>query len=235
MADKDKEDFYRQVAMRKLQHVGKASARGEKDLNPEHTITDRDETVGLPPLHAATVQGNMQIIKDLLGQGLDIEDFSPAGETPLMLAASRSHHEAIQLLLVPRNHSVARQLISHGADVNHLSPDRWTALAEATYRGDKDMIVLLLKQGADTESESRSSHDWTHLMHACYRSDEAAVQLLLEAGASTDVSSTHDETAILLAAAGGAHGYRTSTPRTQRSAGARVGQRSEQRRRFRGG
>ncbi|KAI4112737.1 MAG: hypothetical protein LQ345_006153 [Seirophora villosa] len=223
LTDDDKREFYRRLATRKSQHVGKAIASGGKDLKPEYIPTDRSDTAGLPPLHAAIVQGNMQVIKDLLERGVDIEDFSATGETPLMVAASKSHHAAVQLLLRYHganvnatsvkgwttlmhavrnsNHSVVHQLTDHGADVNHLSPDRWTALAEATYQGDKDIIALLLSCGADTES--RSSHDWTPLMHACYRGDEVAVRLLLRFGARTDVSSDHDETAILLAAAGG--------------------------------
>ncbi|KAL8962304.1 MAG: hypothetical protein Q9193_001271 [Seirophora villosa] len=220
LTDNDKREFYRRLATRKCQQVGKAIASGGKDLKPEYIPTDRSDTAGLPPLHDAIVPGNMQVMKDLPEEGVDIEDFS---QTPLMVAAAEGRHEALQLLLAydganvkatpgkgwttlmhavhNRNHSVVHQLIDHGADVNHLSPDRWTALAEATYQGDKDIIALLLSYGADTES--RSSHDWTPLMHACYGGDEVAVRLLLRHGARTDVSSDHDETAILFAAAGG--------------------------------
>ncbi|KAL8650706.1 MAG: hypothetical protein Q9226_005029 [Calogaya cf. arnoldii] len=222
MTDEDRKGYYLRVAGRQHPQAEKASATGEKVVDLVYKPVKQGDASGLSPFQDAIVQGDMKAISSLLSQGVDIEDYSPTGEKPLMLAASNSHYQVIQLLLdhganinstsnkgwttlmhTVRNgdRAVVQQLIEHGADVNHLSPDRWTALAEATYRGHRDITALLLEQGADTES--RSSHDFTPLMHASYKGDQVAVKLLLGAGANVDVSSNHDETAILLAAAGG--------------------------------
>lgn len=222
MTEEDRREYYLRVAGRQLPQAAKVDTTGEKVLDLVYRPVRLGDANELSPFHNAIVQGNMEAIRILLSQRVDIEDYSPSGEKPLMLAASSSHYDVIELLLAhgadinststkgwttlmhavrKGDRAVVQQLISHGADVNHLSPDRWTALAEATFRGHRNITALLLEQGADTES--RSSHDFTPLMHASYKGDERAVELLLEAGADVDVSSNHDETAILLAAAGG--------------------------------
>lgn len=223
MTDKEKSEFYLRLADHSAHKSGQGTVTGEKVLDPVYKGSGQGDSNALSPLQSAIVQGDRHAISNLLDEdSVDIEDYLPSGEKPLMLAASSSHYDIIQLLLNhgadvnststkgwttlmhavrDGNRAVVQQLINLGADANHLSPDRWTALAEASYRGHRDITALLLEQGADTES--RSSHDFTPLMHASYKGDEAAVKLLLEAGAHTDVSSFHDETAILLAAAGG--------------------------------
>ncbi|KAL8907443.1 MAG: hypothetical protein Q9207_001413 [Kuettlingeria erythrocarpa] len=223
MTVKERSEFYLRSAGHSAHKSGKATVTGEKVLDPVYKASGQGDRNALSPLQSAIVQGDRHAISNLLGEDfVDIEDYLPSGEKPLMLAASSSQYGIIQLLLNhgadvnstsakgwttlmhavrDGNRAVVQQLINLGADVNHLSPDRWTALAEASYRGHRDITALLLQQGADTES--RSSHDFTPLMHASYKGDEAVVKLLLEAGAHTDVSSFHDETATLLAAAGG--------------------------------
>jgi len=220
-ADIHKAKVYHQMKLRDIARgrTKVVSAQDHRSIPGKNTtITTPD----MPVLHQVILQGDAKIIHDTLAKGVDVEEFSRDGQTPLMLAASGGKHEVIEILAssganmnatsakgwttlmyAVRNKDAltVRHLISYGADVNHLSPDRWTALAEAAYQGQKAIIKMLLDCGADTES--RSSHDWTPLMHATYKGDMEAVRLLLDASADMEVTSGHDETAVLLAAAGG--------------------------------
>ncbi|KAL9072549.1 MAG: hypothetical protein Q9161_003561 [Pseudevernia consocians] len=221
-ASEEKAKVYQQIRLRNAALVQKCAADNKGILGPQNEEKTTVDSVGLASLHKAALQGSVDVINTALEQGVDIEEVSEDGRTPLMLAASRGHRKAIKTLVAAganidatsskgwttlmnavrdKDAPTVGLLISNGADVNHLSPDRWTALAEAAYQSQTEIIEILLNCGADTES--RSSHDWTPLMHASYKGDEAAVGLLLSAGADVDVTSQHDETALLLAAAGG--------------------------------
>lgn len=221
-ADTRKAKFYHQVRSR---NIAQGHAKALSTLNyasPPDINNDLGNETNLSSLQKEILQGDVQAIQTTLAKGADVEEFSKYGRTPLMLAASRCHHEIIDVLassgvninatsakgwttlmyaVRKKDERTVEHLISHGADVNHLSPDRWTAVAEAAYQGQKTIKKRLLECGADTES--RSSHDWTPLMHATYKGDIAAVRLLLDAGADMEVMSGHDETAVLLAAVGG--------------------------------
>ena len=221
-ANTNKAKVFQQLRLRNMKKAQTQLASLKDDPSPSDSKKHLMDTAGLTSFQQAALQGDVKAIKTALKEGVDVEEYSSDGETPLMLAASKGYHEAIQVLLSSganinatstkgwttlmnavrkKDARTVNQLIANGADVNHLSPDRWTALAEAAYQGQKEIMKMLLKCGADTES--RSSHDWTPLMHASYKGDDEAVELLLDADANMEVASGHDETAILLAAAGG--------------------------------
>lgn len=220
MTKEDRREHCLRVVGRQLPQAAKVISTEEKVLDPVHRRVRRGDVNELSPFHKAIAQGNMGTIKILLDLGIDIEDYSPGGEPPLMLAASRSRYDVIELLLARganvdststnplalskgwttlmhavRNgdHAAVQQLIANGADVNFLAPNRWTALLEAQRRGDGSMAAVLLERGADPELGP-----YTPLMQACCEGDERHVELLLEDGADVD-----DGTPILLAAAGG--------------------------------
>ncbi|KAL8669949.1 MAG: hypothetical protein Q9168_005483 [Polycauliona sp. 1 TL-2023] len=206
MSEQERRGCYLQIANRQFRGSRKGTPTGR--TVPDHLSGQgpQSDTTEHSLFQVAVVQGDKAAVRMFLNQGADMGDYLPNGEKPLMLAASSSQYDIIDLLL------------EHGVDVNSASSNGWTTLMhavrngnqavvqqlltpEATYRGHRDITALLLEQGADTES--RSAHDFTPLMHAAYRGDEEAARLLLDSGANMDVSSNHDETAILLAAAGG--------------------------------
>ncbi len=220
MTEEDRRQHCLRVVVRQLPQAAKVISTEEKVLDPVHRRVRLGDVNELSPFHKASAQGNMGTIKILLNLGVDIEDYSPGGEPPLMLAASRSRYDVIELLLARganvdststdpwalskgwttlmyavRNgdHAAVQQLIANGADVNFLAPNRRTALLEAQRRGDGSMAAVHLERGADP-----GLGPYTPLMQACCEGDERHVELLLEDGADVD-----DGTPILLAAAGG--------------------------------
>ena len=220
-ADLQKSNLYSKIRLRNKRIAQQEAEAASSQLKPQIAEKVLGSASNWTPLMVAAINGDVDTIKLLLEESVDIEASSNNGETALMLGASRGHHDVVRILLSSganidatnakgwttlmlavrdKDEKTVDLLLSNGADVNHLSPDRWTALAEATFQSQTSIIALLLHCGADTES--KSSHDWTPLMHAAYKGDEEAVTLLLGAGAKMDISSLHDETAILLAAAG---------------------------------
>ena len=178
MTEEDRRQHCLRVVGRQLLQAAKVISTVETVPDPVHTRFRLGDVNELSPFHKAIAQGNMGTIKILLDLGVDIEDYSPGGVPPLMLAASRSRYDVIELLLTRganvdststntsaisrgwttlmhavRNgdHAAVQQLIANGADVNFLPPTRWTALSEAQLRGDGSMAAVLLERGADPE------------------------------------------------------------------------------------
>ena len=84
---------------------------------------------------------NLREVKDLLGQGADIEYQDPFGCTPLMNAAWIGSVELVDYL------------ISRGANINHLDNDGESALDKVKSIGHNDfghdaVIELLVSKGA---------------------------------------------------------------------------------------
>ena len=119
----------------------------------------------------------------------------PNGETPLMAALYRGHHDVVQALL---EHGAATDIFAaaatgrggplrvgliDGMDVNGLAYDGWTALHLAAFFGHVDAARILLEAGADLQAVSGNSLRNTPL-HAATAGKHADVALfLLEQGA----------------------------------------------------
>ncbi len=99
------------------------------------------------PLHNASRNGNVEMIKALIQAGADVNsttnnpnslDFAPLHE-----AASTGNVEAI------------RALVAAGADINYYPPDSLhaTALRQAAFKGHRDAVAELLALGADATGD----------------------------------------------------------------------------------
>lgn len=111
--------------------------------------------------------------------GTKVDERTPQGETPLMIAALRG------------NLSAARKLIARHADVNKPG---WTPLHYAATNGHREMIELLLEHHAYIDAESPNGS--TPLMMAAQYANAQTVQLLLDAGADPRVKNQQQLTAI---------------------------------------
>ena len=118
-----------------------------------------------------------------------------SGETPLMAALYRGHHDIVHALL---EHGAATDIFTaaatgrggplrmgllDGMDVNGRAHDGWTALHLAAFFGHVDAARILLEAGADIHAISANSLRNTPL-HAATAGKHADVALfLLENGA----------------------------------------------------
>jgi ankyrin repeat protein len=123
------------------------------------------------PLSIAAGQGDLGMVRYLLGKGADIDLCSP-----LAAAAGGGYTD------------VARLLIDKGADVDNGGMAGDSPLEYAAHENHSDMIQLLLQAGAAPDGGGRGEPLWI----ASYRGYNDVVLQLLEAGADPDLNSCLD-------------------------------------------
>ena len=68
--------------------------------NPDHQLYWSDEWFLDPPLHAASLQGNVSIVKMLIEAGADVERYGGLVDSkPLRYACERGHKEVVDYLI----------------------------------------------------------------------------------------------------------------------------------------
>ena len=142
---------------------------------------------GQPPLMAAAVRGDVDMMRQLIGKNAKVNAKNGAGSTALMAASLNGNPRAIQLLL------------EKGADAKLLNKRKESALANAATTGSEETVKLLLDAGAPVNASD--DRGYSPLMYAA-GSDTipvGVVKLLLAAGADATVSG-EEETARSLAA-----------------------------------
>ncbi len=94
-----------------------------------------DDPYAEPPLHEASIRGDLDEVKVILKRGIDINSKSKTGATALHWAAFKGHY------------ALAQYLIQNGADVNALTDRGSTPLRLATTHKQKKVIKLLKQHG----------------------------------------------------------------------------------------
>jgi len=112
----------------------------------ENSDGDKDQTTQEPveapnmDIHTATLMGDLDVIKQHIAAGSDLNEKEPAvGSSPLISAAVFGKTE------------VARALIEAGADVNLQNNEGSTALHSAAFLCRMEIVEMLLENGADKE------------------------------------------------------------------------------------
>jgi ankyrin repeat protein len=88
-------------------------------------------------LFFAASSKNLDLVKWLVGQGVDINAINKFGKNILFYAMKKDNQEMVQWL------------IEQGVDVNTMDAYGDTPLGLACYRNDLDMVKLLLEHGAN--------------------------------------------------------------------------------------
>ena len=91
-------------------------------------------------LNQAAVDGDLDRVKTLVGQGSDVNARNRMGMTPLAVAAMNSRTPVCEFL------------IDKGADLNAKDGKGQTALYFAVDRNNKELVELLVKKGADVNA-----------------------------------------------------------------------------------
>ncbi|XP_064455488.1 BRCA1-associated RING domain protein 1-like [Ornithodoros turicata] len=138
-----------QDVVEKLPEAGDVPAKTKADHNtsslpaPQAKNLEKRNKLGETLLHAATVKGKIDRVKELLEAGANPNVHDHAGWTPLHEACSHGYLE------------LARLLISHGADVRATSPDGVTPLHDAVMSSNPDVVMLLMMSGADASASTK--------------------------------------------------------------------------------
>jgi ankyrin repeat protein len=140
-------------------------------------------TGGSSILYNAAEKGALNIVKNLVLKGANIETgHYKTGTTPLMAASLNGHKE------------VADLLISSGANIQARIRNGETALFKASKGGHSDIVEILLDNGADISE--RDIADSTPLIHAAKAGHDAVVRLLVDRGSGINEKNRDGETAF---------------------------------------
>jgi len=204
---------FRRIGGTQGKGVEKSPARGARPAIPG----------GKTPLHFAARDGHLEVVRELLDAGAEIEDRDPNDITPLLLAASNDR-VAVARLLLERGADIqaidwyGRTSLYAAIDVrNRDSPDPAAGSGTDT-AGNLVLIRMLLEQGANPNTRIRempvvrthvlplSSLSWvdftgeTPFIRAALAGDVEVMRLLLAHGADANIQTTHGTTALAAAA-----------------------------------
>ena len=156
-------------------------------------------------LHEAAEAGNLQVLRRLHKQGMDINQASSDGETPLYLATINQDLIMVAFILsfnpnlnppifdsqITPLHMAAwlgaseivRLLLERGADIRVKTEDGVSPLCAAALAGNRDTLKILISHGPDLDTPDNSGS--TPLLHSIEKESVDCVSLLLNEGAST--------------------------------------------------
>ncbi|XDV28913.1 hypothetical protein PO909_032106 [Leuciscus waleckii] len=164
-----------------------------KNIKPRAEFSEEVHLNGedkVSTLKRAITAGNVDLVRELLDGGLDVETRLGFGWTPLMCAVHAAHYELTELLL------------DHGASAN-FSRDHYTVLMAActATSASEEMIsrcvALLLSRNADPNVCNRSS--MTCLMLAARDGYCKLINLLVSHGAELNFQNDNGHTALIIA------------------------------------
>ncbi len=160
----------------------------------------------------AARNGQIDVIKKLLAEGVDINSQNSKGWSALMYASKYSNTES--------SLETVKLLIDSRADLNLKDNDGWTALLFASRYSNTtsslETVKLLIDSGADLNLQN--SKGWTALIAASrYSNTESSVEtvkLLIDSGADSNLQNITGYTALMLASK---HSTTTSSLETVKS------------------
>lgn len=135
----------------------------------KRSYVDEPDPQGMPPLHIATLHGQLEAVQLLLANGADIKACNQDKDQPLHLAARAGHF------------ALVKALVAAGAPVNGKGAEERTPLHVAAFHGRKEIVQFLLTKGADVDAKT-SKHDGNKspLLEAVRKCHVDVVQALLE-------------------------------------------------------
>lgn len=134
----------------------------------------------------AAQDGDLDKIRLLAAQGVDINIKSRDQCTPLMIAALSDDVEMIEILF------------GKGAALNAAGCEGWTALMIATIEGHAQIVRALIEHGAEVDAENSSG--WTAMRYAVSMDETEILRQLLEAKADVNIIDREGRTALMQAA-----------------------------------
>ncbi len=138
--------------------------------------------VSMNELHRAASAGRPERVAALLStNSFDIDEGTPDGSTPLMIAAGNGNSRVVEILL------------DKGANASKADAGGCTAAHLSARRGHLAATKLLVEAGAHLEAASTSFHGSTPLHLAAGKCYSGVMRVLLEAGANPNSRTTFCE------------------------------------------
>ena len=184
-----------------LAALGTGSARAQ--VGPSAT-----EAAAYSGLHAAAQRGDLALLQNAAGQGVNARDGN--GRTPLHVATFARQRDAI------------RALVQAGALIDALDNDRYDCVTIAAVADDEETLRTLLSLGASARQVT-SRYDGTALIAAAHLGHDGVVKQLIAAGAPLNHVNNLHWTAVIEAIVLGDGGRRhQQTLRALVAAGANL-------------
>jgi ankyrin repeat protein len=136
------------------------------NLNQCNILFDAER--GATPLHTAVENNQLDVVQELLNQGVDPNKAHNWGSTPLHLACINGNLDIVRVLI---NHH------TDGASVSIQNSSGWTPLHWAAFYGHIDIIKELLNHQADPNTITDKG--WTPAMCALQYGKLEAFKLLI--------------------------------------------------------
>lgn len=158
-------------------------------IGPNQRIPAPVYMEGTPLLTIAARAASMDVMRYLISAGANLNAHTPAGETPLMLAAYFFKEEREQGGRNYFQHEKAvRLLVEAGADMEN-EPHHYTPLAYAAYQGHDHIVRYLIERGARPNADAVNGRTYinTPLMMAAIQGHRSTSLRLLQAGADARV------------------------------------------------
>jgi len=125
-------------------------------------------------IHKAVLWGDIEVVKQHLAVGTDVNAKDNLRYTPLHVAAQQGHD---------RCKEIVELLIAAGADVNVKDGQGGlTPLHTAIRNSNKEIVELLIANGADVNA--KDGGELTPLHHAAGKGQKEVVELLIANGAN---------------------------------------------------
>ncbi|MBI5960936.1 MAG: ankyrin repeat domain-containing protein [Chloroflexi bacterium] len=135
-------------------------------------------------LMQAVKSNNVEQVKKLIADGVNINEPDASRDIPLIMAAYKGHTEIVRLLL------------EAGADVTALDPGmKATALHAAAYAGHADPARLLVEFHINIDQQG-PYNGYTALHDAVWQNNIAVAEVLINAGANLNIKSNSGETPL---------------------------------------
>jgi ankyrin repeat protein len=143
-----------------------------RDLINLDTINIQDNR-GKTPLHWATGEGSVEIVRILIDAGADLNVKDKGGNTPLHIAVNEGEPETAILL------------INAKADLNVQNNDGWTPLHVAVYYDAGEVAWMLIDASSDLNVQGKNGDTPLHI--AANEGNDYIVQMLIDAGADETI------------------------------------------------
>lgn len=174
-------------------------------INPN--LKDR---TGITALYCASENGHLEVVKLLLENGADIDDF----DFSLMIwegyweivkpLIERGANIDFTFLLYEASRAGQLELvkisIEKGVDVNTRNRDGWTALEGASSGGHSDVVKLLVEKGANVNAQDENGQTALHCADGSEPVEEyfylKVITCLIENGANVNVQDKNGNTPL---------------------------------------